>query len=124
MRVKFGGLEQTQGLHLPAKFHLNLFIVSAFRGHNPQFGANFDIWGLLYRPLSQMRAKFIALEQTYGIRLRVNFRLDRFILSPSGGEKNPEFWTSSLVVSPLGNYLRKLSTSAQLQTFLYPTASK
>ena len=25
MRAKFGGLEQTQGLHLPAKFHLNVF---------------------------------------------------------------------------------------------------
>jgi len=28
-RVKFGGLEQTQGLHLHAKFHPNLFIVSS-----------------------------------------------------------------------------------------------
>ena len=31
-----------------------------------------------------------ALEQTHGIRLRAKFRLDRFILSPSGG-KNPKF---------------------------------
>ena len=50
MRAKFGGLEQTQGLHLPAKFHLNVFIVSASGGQKPQFWAKFDIWGLLYRP--------------------------------------------------------------------------
>ena len=36
-------LEQTQGLHLPAKFHLNVFIVSAFGIQKPQFWANFDI---------------------------------------------------------------------------------
>jgi len=32
MRVKFGVLEKTQGLHLQAKFHLNVFIVSASGG--------------------------------------------------------------------------------------------
>jgi len=37
-------LEQTQGLHLHAKFHLNVFIVWASGGHKPQFLANFDIW--------------------------------------------------------------------------------
>ena len=45
MRVKFGMLEQTQGLHLPAKFHLNVFIVSASNGQKPQFWTNFDIFG-------------------------------------------------------------------------------
>ena len=53
MRAKFGVLEQTQGLRLQAKFHLNVFIVSASGGQQPQFWANFDIfdfWGLLYRP--------------------------------------------------------------------------
>ena len=48
--VKFGVLEQTQGLHLHAKCHLNVFIVSASGGQKPQVWANFDIWGLLYRP--------------------------------------------------------------------------
>jgi len=38
-------LEQTQGLHLPAKFHLNVFIVSASGGQKLQFWANFDIFG-------------------------------------------------------------------------------
>ena len=42
MRAKFGVLEQTHGLHLPAKFHLNVFIVSASGDQNPQFLANFD----------------------------------------------------------------------------------
>jgi len=74
-----------------------------------------------------MRAKFSALEQTQGIRLLAKFRLNRFILSPSGGEK-PQFlrcfglW--HLVVSPIGSSLRKLNTGAQLQTFPYPTVSK
>jgi len=45
MRVKFGVLEQTQGLHLHAKFHVNQFIVSASGDHKPQFWANFDILG-------------------------------------------------------------------------------
>ena len=32
MRAKFGVLEQTEGLHLQAKFHLNVFVVSASGG--------------------------------------------------------------------------------------------
>jgi len=43
-------LEQTQGLHLQVKFHLNVFIVSASGGQKRQFWANFNILGLLYRP--------------------------------------------------------------------------
>ena len=42
MRVKFGVLEQTQGLHLHAKFHLNVFILSAAGGQKPQCWANCD----------------------------------------------------------------------------------
>ena len=42
MRVKFGVLEQTHGLHLHAKFHLNVFLVSASGGQKPQFWSNFD----------------------------------------------------------------------------------
>jgi len=45
MRAKFGVLQQTQGLHLQAKFHLNVFIVSGSGGQKPQFWANFDILG-------------------------------------------------------------------------------
>jgi len=70
-----------------------------FRWPKAQFLANFDFWG----------------------------HLDRFILSPSGGEK-PQFWPyfglRHLVMSTVGGNLRKLNTGAQLQTFPYPTASK
>ena len=49
MRVKSGALEQTERLHLRAKFNLNVFIVSPSGGQKPQFWANFEFWGLLYR---------------------------------------------------------------------------
>jgi len=62
MRAKFGMLEQTQGLHLQAKFHLNVFIVSASGGQKPQFWANFDIFGGSHTDaLLPMRAKFGVL---------------------------------------------------------------
>jgi len=76
-----------------------VFILSASGGQKPQFLANFDFWG----------------------------RLDRFILSPFGGEKNNFchfFGLRHLVMSTVGENLRKLNTGAQLQTFPYPTASK
>jgi len=57
------------------------------------------------------------------IRLRVKFRLNLFILSPSGGE-NPQilrfFGIRHFVVSPGGGNLRKSNTGAQPQTFRYP----
>ena len=39
---------EVEGLH--AKFHADVFIVLASGDRKPQFLANFDIWGLLYRP--------------------------------------------------------------------------
>ena len=45
MRVKFGVLQQAQGLRRHAKFHLNVFTVSASGGQKPQFWANFDFFG-------------------------------------------------------------------------------
>ena len=62
MRAKFGVLEQTHGLHLPAKFYLNVFIVSASNGQKPQFWTNFDILGgSCIDPLLPMRTKFGVL---------------------------------------------------------------
>ena len=62
MRAKVGVLEQTQGLHLQAKFHLNVFIVSASGGQKLQFWANFDIFGgSCIDALLPMRAKFGVL---------------------------------------------------------------
>ena len=43
--TSLGVLQQTQGLHLQVKLHLNVFIVSASGGQKPQFWANFDILG-------------------------------------------------------------------------------
>ena len=62
MRAKFGGLEQTRGLDLLAKCHLNVFIVSASGGQKLQFWANFDILGASFiDALLPMRAKFGVL---------------------------------------------------------------
>ena len=81
-------LEQTQGLHLPAKFHLNLFIVSAPGGQKPQFWANFDTFGRSCTdPLLPMRAKCGGLEQTQGLHLPAKFHLNVFFVSASGGQK-------------------------------------
>ena len=69
MRAKFGVPEQTQGLHLQAKFHLTVFTVSASGGQKPQFSANFDILELLYRPPLPMGVKFSVLALTQGLHL-------------------------------------------------------
>ena len=130
MRAKFGVLEQTQGLHLQAKFHLNVFIVSASGGQKPQFWTNFDIFGgSCTDPFLPMRAKFGELYQTRGIRLHLyvpNFVWIALLCRPLLA-KNPNFCLFGLrhfVVSSAGGNLKKLNTSAQLQTFPYPTASK
>ena len=78
-------------------------------------------------PLPPMRAISGVLQLTHSRRLRVKICLDRFILSPSGGEKLkslPFFGLRHLVMSTVGGNLSKLNTGAQLQTFPYPTASK
>jgi len=108
-------LEQTQGLHLQAKFHLNVLIVSASGGQKPQFLANFDIilGGCCTDPILPMRARFGELQQTNGTRLPAKFRLDQFFLSSGGGENPiflPFFGLQHLVMSPIGINLRKLST--------------
>ena len=69
----------------------------------------------------------VAKNHDFGQILTFGRRLDRFILSPSGGEK-PQFCHlfgfRHLVMSTVGGNLRKLNTGAQLQTFPYQTASK
>jgi len=67
-----------------------------------------------------MRAKCGVLYQTHGVRLRAKFRLDRFILLPSVGEKSPIFavfwtWTFSVVAS--WQQSDKVEHGAQLQAF-------
>jgi len=87
MRAKFGVLEQTLGLHLHAKFHLNVFIVSASGGHNFGQILTFGGGGSCTDPLLQMRAKSGVLEQIRGLHLNVKFHLNVFIVSASGGQK-------------------------------------
>ena len=94
MRAKFGVIEQTQGLHCHAKFHLNMFIVSASGDQKPQFWANFDTFGRSCTdPLTPTRAKFGVLEQTQGLHLPAKFHLNVFIVSASNGQK-AQFWTN------------------------------
>jgi len=78
-------------------------------------------------PILTMTAEFGVLQQTHGLHSCAKFRLDCFILSPSGGNKPqilPFYGLWHLAVSPLGVNLIKLNTGEELQTFAYPTASK
>jgi len=94
--------------------------------HN--FGHILTFGRLLYYtyPISPMRAKFSALQQTHGIHLRAKFHLDRSLLSPFGGEKKTilpflDFdilWCRQLAA------IWQSWTRAHLQTFPYPTTSK
>jgi len=94
MRAKFALLEQTQGLHWQATFHLNVFIVSASCGKKTQFWAIFDIFGdSCTDPLLPMRAKLGALQQMQVLHLQAKFHLNMFIVSASGGQK-PQFWAN------------------------------
>ena len=87
MRAKFGVLEQTQCLHLQAKFHLNVFIVSASGDQKQQCWVILTLGGLLYRPPLPMRVKFGVLKQTQGLHLHAKFHLNVYIVSASGGQK-------------------------------------
>jgi len=89
MRAKFGVVEETQGLHLQAKFHLIVFIVSASGGQKPQFWANFDTFGgSCTDPLLPIKVRFGVLEQTRGLHCHAKFYRN---VSASGGQK-PQFW--------------------------------
>jgi len=106
------GERESEVERLQAKFHLNVFIVSAS-------GAKSKFWHLGNSCPLPMRAKFGAPEQTYGVCIHAKFRLGWFILSPSGG-KNSNFrcffGLRHFVLSPLGTNLRKLNMDAQPQT--------
>jgi len=84
---------------------VNVFIVSASGGQKPQFGANFDIWGLLYRHLFTDEFYSVALAQRKAPIFAV-------------------FGLRHLVMSTVGGNLSKLKTGAQLQIFPYLTVSK
>jgi len=72
MRVTFGVLKQTERLHLHAKLHLNVFILSASGGQQPQF------WGRLGR---------LILSTSGGEKLKflLFFGLRHLVMSTVGG---------------------------------------
>ena len=128
MTAKFGGLEQSQGLHLPAKFRLNVFIVSASGGQKIQFWANFDILGASVPTSFYRRGSNLVCYSRPKVYNDVsNFVLIGLFCRPLAA-KNPQFLQffglRHLALSPVGNSLTKLNTGAQLQTFPYPTALK
>jgi len=112
---------------LHAKFHLNVFIVSASGSQIPQLWANIDIWGTPIPTTLLTRAKFSALEQTYSVRLHATFRLDQFISVALRRRKTPIFpifWTSAFSGVDSWRNSEKVEHGAQPQTLPYPTASK
>ena len=80
---------------------------------NQNFRQILTFGGLLYQPPFTEKGQIWCATATHGLRLRAKFRLDRFILLPSGGEK-PKifrlFGLQHIVVSPVGGSLRKLNT--------------
>ena len=91
-------VSETKRLHLHAKFHLNVFIVSASGGQKPQFWTNFDFWRFLHRPpftddgeicfaIADPQCTFMCQNSSRSV-----------YSAPSGGENPPifaVFWTSA-----------------------------
>ena len=127
IRVKFGVLEQIQGLHLPAKFHLNVFIVSAPVAKNHNFGQILTLLGApVPTPFYRRGPNLVSYSRpTVYVYLR-NFVSIGLFCRPVAAETPifAVFGFRHLVVSPFGSSRRKLNTGTQLQTFPYPTASK
>ena len=88
---------QTGRLHLRAKFHLTVFIVSASSVQKPQFWANIDFWGSCTDPLLPMRAKSGVLQLTTADVYVSKFVSIGLFYRPLAA-KNPifaVFWTSA-----------------------------
>jgi len=99
-----------------------------FRWRKKQFWANFDIFGgsCTDPPFTnEGQVWCVIADPRCTFTCEISSRW--FILSSCGGEK-PQFLQffglRHLVMTPIGISLRKLTTSEQLQTFPYPTASK
>jgi len=93
IKIKFGVLKQTYRLHLQAEFHLNVFIVLPSGGQKPQFWANVEFWGLLYRLPFTDKAQIWRPEADRRLHLCAKFHLKVFIVSASSGQK-PQFWAN------------------------------
>ena len=127
-RAKFGVLQQTYGLLLQAKFHLNGFIVPASGGQRQQFWANFDVFGApVPSPFYRWGPNLAFYSRPMAYAYLPNLVSIGLFCRPLLA-KTPNFcrffgiW--HLVLSPIGSILRKVNTGAQLQTFPYSTTSK
>ena len=97
---------------------------------NDNFGQILTFWGLLYQPpfTDESQIWCAITEPRCRLRLRATFRLDRFILSPSGGEKPlifAVFCTSAF--SGVANWQQSEKVEhgcTTIQNFPYPTVSK
>ena len=106
MRAKFGVLEQTQGLHLPAKFYLSVFIVSAFGGPKNNFA---QILTFLRAPVPtpcyRWGPNLVCYSRPKAYAYVPNFVLIGLFCRPLAA-KNPIFLffleLRHLVVSPIG----------------------
>ena len=135
MRAKFGGLEQTQGLHLYAKFHLNVFIVSASGGQKLyNFGQILTFSGLLYRrPFTEEGQIWCAIADIWStLTCQISSRSVYSVVLWWRKKNNfclfcrflPFIGLRHLVLSPIGNSLTKLNTGAQLQTLFVSVLQK
>ena len=127
MRAKFGVLEQTQGLHLPAKFHLNVFIVSASVGQSPQFWVNVDIFvGSCTDRFYRWGSNLVCYDRLTVYAYVPNFVSIGLFCRPLLATKPifAVFWTSAFSGVAKWQQSEKVGQGAQLQTFPYPTVSK
>ena len=126
MRIKYSVVEQTHDLHLHAKFHLNVFIVSASDGQKTQFGATFDFSRPVPTPFTDEGQIWCATtDPRYTLTCQISSRsVYSVALCSRKTQFLPFFGLRHLVVSPIGSSLRKLNTGAQPQTFPYPKLSK
>ena len=71
---------------------MNVFIVSASGGQNPQFLANFDVWGLPYQPPFTNEGQiWCAVADPWSTHTKSH--LNVFVGSATGGQKK-HFWAN------------------------------
>ena len=107
---------------------MNVFIVSASGGKkNKILGQILIFWGLLYRPPFTDQGQMLCAiaDSWFTLTCQVSSRsVYSVALCWRTTPIFAVFELRHLVLSPIGINLRMLSTGAQLQTFLYPTALK
>ena len=97
-----------------------------FRWPKNNFGQILTFWGHLYRPpfTDKGQISCAIADPRYTLTCQISSRsVYSIALCRRKAHFLPFFGLRHLVLSPIGNSLRKLNTDAQLQTFPYPTAS-